>query len=111
MGYKASILAVALLLSSLATQAYGEPAAQAKPSWVQAVAEARTQAKAITQAGALDSGVVAAGQPARKISVDLTGWDELWLCVRAEGEDRGRESAVWGEPVLVDKDGKRTPLP
>jgi len=110
MGYKASILAVALLLSSLAAQAYGEPAAQARPSWAQAVVEARTQAKAMGQGGAFDSGVVAAGQPARKVSVDVAGWDEMWLSARAEGEDRGRESAVWGEPVLVDKDGKRTPL-
>ena len=42
-----------------------------------------------------------------KISVDITGLDNL--CLRTSGHTGGGH-AVWGEPVLIDKAGKKTRL-
>lgn len=56
------------------------------------------------------SGVLRGGQPARQLSVNVAGLDDLWLVVDRGGNRRGPDHAVWGEARLIDKEGRETPL-
>ena len=50
------------------------------------------------------SEVLRGGRPAVKIDVSVSGLKRVWL------EADGGATAVWGDPVLVDKHGKTAPL-
>jgi formylglycine-generating enzyme required for sulfatase activity len=45
-----------------------------------------------------------------RVSVDVSGLDELWLVATYGPDDYHHDRAVWGEPVVIDKQGKATPL-
>ena len=49
--------------------------------------------------------VLTAGQAGIELSVDVSGWDELWL-----GSSLQKTIAVWGDPMLIDGRGKKTRL-
>lgn len=52
------------------------------------------------------SGKLNAGEPAKKISVDISGVSELWLEVNSvESAD-----SIWANPVLIDANGESVDL-
>lgn len=54
--------------------------------------------------------VIRGGQAAQKISVDVTGFRELWLLATVGEDDYHHDRAVWGDPVLIDAEGKRVDM-
>ncbi len=50
------------------------------------------------------------GQTPVKLSVDVSGLDQLWLLATAGNDDYHHDRAVWADPVLVDTEGRRVEL-
>ncbi len=44
------------------------------------------------------------------MSVDVSGLKEMWLLATSGPDDYHSDRSAWGEPVLMDADGKRTSL-
>ena len=44
------------------------------------------------------------------VSVNVSGLKEIWLVATFGPDDYHHDRAVWGEPVVIDQDGKATPL-
>jgi hypothetical protein len=65
-----------------------------------------TQAAQAGAAALAKSGALAGGAPAQQLALDVTGVKTLVLA--ATGYSWGQ--AVWGEPILLDKDGRKTKL-
>jgi hypothetical protein len=77
-----------------------------KSSWLDTMHAARAAvARARADSPAFRSQPVSGEQPAQAISVDVAGWDQLWLIT-----DGGGSPGIWAEPQLIDADGKVTPL-
>jgi formylglycine-generating enzyme required for sulfatase activity len=53
----------------------------------------------------VETEVLVAGQPGAELSVDVSGWSELWLCAT-----RRDTVSVWGNAVLIDDRGRKTRL-
>ncbi len=49
------------------------------------------------------------GQP-QKLTVNVSGLKEMWLLATVGRDDYHHDRAAWGDPVLIDKAGKRTDL-
>ena len=45
-----------------------------------------------------------------KVSVDVTGLDQMWLIATVGGDDYNYDQAIWGEPVLTGADGATVKL-
>jgi len=56
------------------------------------------------------SRVLRGGQAPVRIDVSVSGLKRLWLETDTGGDSATADWAVWGDPVLVDKAGKATPL-
>jgi formylglycine-generating enzyme required for sulfatase activity len=55
--------------------------------------------------------VLRGGDGPTRLSVDVTGLDELWLLATSGEDDYHCDRAIWAEPVLVTKTGERVPMP
>ncbi len=53
---------------------------------------------------------VRGGEEAVRVVVDVSGLKEMWLLATSGGDDYHNDRAAWGDPVLIDADGKRTSL-
>jgi len=58
----------------------------------------------------LTTGVLRGGEAPRQISVSVKGLDDLWLQATSGGDDYHHDRAAWGDPVLVDRNGRRMSL-
>ena len=54
--------------------------------------------------------VARGGRPARRVSVDVSTLDELWLVADVGGDDYKWDQAIWAEPLLTTRDGKQVRL-
>jgi len=54
--------------------------------------------------------VIRYGAEPQKLSVDITGLQDLWLLATSGDDDYHHDRACWGDPVLVAKDGSRIDL-
>ena len=119
---KQKILSASVLLVALASHGAdaGLPADLyvREATWQQTLATTRArfqkwQAEQIAagkpQLKPYQSDILKAGQAAQQIAVDVKGWNRLVLA--AEGIPTWAWGhAIWADPVLVDKDGKKTEL-
>ena len=46
----------------------------------------------------------------QRVEVDVRGVHTIWLIATYGPDDYSHDRAVWAEPVLIDKDGRQTPL-
>ncbi|MBN1346893.1 MAG: SUMF1/EgtB/PvdO family nonheme iron enzyme [Phycisphaerae bacterium] len=56
------------------------------------------------------SEVLRGGQDPQRVSVDVTGLGELWLVATVGPDNYNWDQAIWGEPVVIDKQGKQVRL-
>ncbi|MBM4086256.1 MAG: hypothetical protein FJ272_15845, partial [Planctomycetes bacterium] len=56
------------------------------------------------------SPVLRGGQEPVRVKVKVSGLKRLWLEADIGGDTYDSDQAIWGDPVLLDKDGKATPL-
>ena len=56
------------------------------------------------------SPVMRGGKGPLHVKVNLAGLKRLWLEADVGGDDYSADQAIWGDPVLIDKDGHATPL-
>lgn len=54
--------------------------------------------------------VIRGGDKAQKLSVDITGLKTLYLAASIGGDTHKSDQAIWGEPRLIDKNGKSVNL-
>jgi len=54
--------------------------------------------------------VLRGGDKPEQVSINVEGVNRLWLVADPTKDGNGADQAVWGEPVLVAKDGSRTRL-
>jgi formylglycine-generating enzyme required for sulfatase activity len=54
--------------------------------------------------------IVRGGEEAVRVTVDVSGLKEMWLLATSGPDDYHCDRSAWGEPVLIDADGKRTSL-
>jgi len=103
----ASPVAALSLLAVLIGVASADPARiyRKKGDWVSTMLATRAAVqKAAAQSPAVKTEMHKGAQVAEKISIDISAWNELWLITE------GNASVVWGDPVLIDADGKATSL-
>ena len=94
---------VALLSSICVTQAVWGA------TWVERMVEllATVSKPAQAEVKGFASEVMAGGDDAKQIEVDITGWKKIWLIVDKQA-DFNYDLAHWGESVLIDATGKET---
>lgn len=63
-----------------------------------------------TDARSASSEVLRGGEDPVRISLDVSGLEELWLQADAGPDDYNYDQAVWGEPTLTRPDGSIVPL-
>ncbi len=56
------------------------------------------------------SKIIKLGQKPEVISADITGVKKIYLIVNDAGDGNKGDFGVWGNPVVIDKKGKKTPL-
>ena len=91
--------------------AAGGRAAEAEPSWGQAMVAARRAVLAAKDPGGFkpwQSAVLRSGQEEQEVSVDIRGVQTL--CLRVDGGRHRDNRAVWASPRLIDAAGTATPL-
>ena len=84
----------------------------------QAVAKAKAKGKArkpktpetFAVKAIVTTPVIRGGQQPHKISADVSGLKEVWLLATVGRDDYHNDRAAWGDPVLIDKAGKRVDM-
>lgn len=76
--------------------------------WGEAVVKAKRSYQKMKQrqAGVFQSEVLKGGMPARQISVDVSGWDDLILYTLDGGDGNSYDQAEWLDARLTDAEGK-----
>jgi outer membrane protein assembly factor BamB len=103
------------LLPAAATLAAERPGLYRKhPDWTRTLGESR---KALAEFGEelkrselFATGVLRSSDAAKKIAVDVSRAEVLWLGTGDAGDGNGHDVGVWGSPVLIAHDGSRVPL-
>jgi formylglycine-generating enzyme required for sulfatase activity len=54
--------------------------------------------------------VIRVGQEAQKLVVNVSGMDDLWLQATSGDDDYHHDRAVWGDPILIDKEKTQVDL-
>jgi len=115
--FRACVLAAAAA-AALAAQPAADPAYYVKKStWHDtmlasrlALAKAQAAARKTAAFEPFVTGVVRGGQPAQRVSVDVSALDELWLVADVGGDNYSWDQAIWAEPLLTTKAGKKVRL-
>ncbi len=104
-------LGIAILTASLVVLASAAeaPAVAPKP-FVEAMLSARSAPKTGDGFTPFVSQVIRGETAAQRISVDVSAVQDLWLVNTHAGDGNDRDLCVWGEPVLIARDGKKAPL-
>ena len=103
------------LLPAAATLAADRPDLYRKhPDWTRTLGESR---KALAEFGRelkrselFATGTLRASDAAKKITVDVSRAEVLWLGTGEAGDGNSYDVGVWGSPVLIARDGRRVPL-
>ena len=80
-----------------------------KPSgWAEAVIAAKRSCQKLEKQGtvAFRSQVLKPGMPVVKISIDVTGWDDLILYTLDAGDGNSYDQSEWADARLTDMKGK-----
>ena len=103
-----SVIFSILFFLVLGVSAQSKTKTKAVPSWETAVTKAKTDAcnRLATKKMPVVSGVMKLKTPAQKISVDVTGWNELALYTWGTADGNRFDHAAWANARLTTTDGK-----
>ena len=98
-----SVIFSILFFLVLGVSAQSKAKAKAVSSWETAVTKAKTDAcnRLATKKMPVASGVMKLGTPAQKISVDVTGWNELALYTWGTADGNRFDHAAWANAKLI----------
>jgi formylglycine-generating enzyme required for sulfatase activity len=105
------ITAILLAFAPIAFAAPSTESADIAARWAKRVLAISEEARKQTdgQPERATSPVLTGTGEAFKFTVDVAGWEDLWL-VADVVDNYNHDQAIWGEPVLVAADGSRTSL-